>query len=170
MFVKNVNFYYRQILEKFENSYFAEDLTKVIIGIDCDYLDANELSFSEFKAKYYEALSKNKICDFAGFFGVFSANFVSLFEKIPLSSKKNYDFPLFLFANAKAYLIYEKNSKMFFKFGASKYFEYLKDDIEPMKKKQKNDFEILNSLEDEKNDFLKMCEKAKEYLLSGDIF
>lgn len=41
MFVKNVNFYYRQILEKFENSYFAEDLTKVIIGIDCDYLDAN---------------------------------------------------------------------------------------------------------------------------------
>ena len=39
MFVKNVNFYYRQILEKFENSYFAEDLTKVIIGIDCDYLD-----------------------------------------------------------------------------------------------------------------------------------
>ncbi|EGN9748486.1 anthranilate synthase component I family protein, partial [Campylobacter jejuni] len=92
MFVKNVNFYYRQILEKFENSYFAEDLTKVIIGIDCDYLDANELSFSEFKAKYYEALSKNKICDFAGFFGVFSANFVSLFEKIPLSSKKNYDF------------------------------------------------------------------------------
>lgn len=70
MFVKNVNFYYRQILEKFENSYFAEDLTKVIIGIDCDYLDANELSFSEFKAKYYEALSKNKICDFAGFFGV----------------------------------------------------------------------------------------------------
>ncbi|WP_251814161.1 hypothetical protein, partial [Campylobacter jejuni] len=25
MFVKNVNFYYRQILEKFENSYFAED-------------------------------------------------------------------------------------------------------------------------------------------------
>lgn len=67
MFVKNVNFYYRQILEKFENSYFAEDLTKVIIGIDCDYLDANELSFSEFKAKYYEALSKNKICDFAGF-------------------------------------------------------------------------------------------------------
>ncbi len=42
MFVKNVNFYYRQILEKFENSYFAEDLTKVIIGIDCDYLDANE--------------------------------------------------------------------------------------------------------------------------------
>ncbi|MGM9190771.1 hypothetical protein ACTFGO_03520, partial [Campylobacter jejuni] len=23
MFVKNVNFYYRQILEKFENSYFA---------------------------------------------------------------------------------------------------------------------------------------------------
>ncbi|EAJ7443571.1 anthranilate synthase component I family protein, partial [Campylobacter jejuni] len=38
------------------------------------------------------------------------------------------------------------------------------------KTKQKNDFEILNSLEDEKNDFLKMCEKAKEYLLSGDIF
>ncbi|EOI8852900.1 hypothetical protein ACMXBP_001739, partial [Campylobacter jejuni] len=27
MFVKNANFYYRQILEKFENSYFAEDLT-----------------------------------------------------------------------------------------------------------------------------------------------
>lgn len=49
MFVKNVNFYYRQILEKFENSYFAEDLTKVIIGIDCDYLDANELSLASLR-------------------------------------------------------------------------------------------------------------------------
>lgn len=37
-------------------------------------------------------------------------------------------------------------------------------------KKDKSDLEILNSLEKEKNDFFKMCEKAKEYLLNGDIF
>lgn len=93
------------------------------------------MSFSEFKTKYYEALTKSKIYNYAGFFGVFSANFISLFEKILLSSKKNYDFPLFLFANAKAYLIYEKNSKMFFKFGALKYFEYLTDDFKSIKKR-----------------------------------
>ncbi|MBM0636791.1 anthranilate synthase component I family protein [Campylobacter sp. VicNov18] len=170
MFVNKINFYYRQILERFENSYFVEDLTRFIIGIDCDYLDANEISFKDFKAKYYEALSENKICDYAGFFGVFSADFVSLFENISFSSEKNYDFPLFLFANAKAYLIYEKTSKMFFKFGALKYFDYLKDDLRPLRQKQDNDFEILNSLEEEKNDFLQMCQKAKEYLLNGDIF
>ena len=170
MFAKNVNFYYKQILAKFENSYFAEDLNKVIIGIDCDFFDANELSFSELKAKFYELSAQKRTCEYAGFFGVFSADFITLFEKIPSITKKNYNFPLFLFANAKAYLVYEKNSKMFFKFGSSSYFDYLKDD-EILQEKNKNSyFEILNSLENEKKDFFKMCEKAKEYLLNGDIF
>lgn len=70
MFVKNANFYYRQILEKFENSYFAEDLTKVIIGIDCDYLDANELSLVSLKQNIMKLQARIKFVilrDFLGF-------------------------------------------------------------------------------------------------------
>lgn len=60
MLSKDVNFYYRQILEKYPNSYFTQDLNKVIIGIDCEYLDANSITFSELKAKFYEyAAGKN---------------------------------------------------------------------------------------------------------------
>ncbi|AXP09440.1 anthranilate synthase component I family protein [Campylobacter hepaticus] len=169
MYIKNVNFYYRQILSKFKNSYLVEDLSRIIIGIDCDYLDANDLSFSQLKLKY-ELLAQKSICDHAGLFGIFSWNFISLLEKIPIFSSRNYDFPLFLFANAKAYLIYEKEHNTFLKFGDLKYFDYLRDDFNVFKKEKNYDFEILNCLKEENKDFLKMCEKAKEYLINGDIF
>jgi len=168
MLNKEANFYYKQILKKYPNSYFAQDLNKVIIGIDPDFLDSNEIAFSEFKAKFYECTSKEKLCDYAGFFGVFSANFITLFEDLALNTNKNYDYPLFLFANAKAYLVYEKNSKMFFKFGKKEYFDFLKEDI--VFNDKKANYEILSCLEEEKKDYFKMISKAKEYLLNGDIF
>ncbi|EAL3861066.1 anthranilate synthase component I family protein, partial [Campylobacter coli] len=117
MLEMKANLYYRQILKEFPSSYFAEDSTRVIIGIDCDFYDAKDITLSELKAKFYENASREQICKYSGFFGVFSANFISLFENLPSNENKNYDFPNFLFANAKAYLVYEKTSKMFFKYG-----------------------------------------------------
>ena len=169
MLSKDVNFYYRQILEKYPNSYFTQDLNKVIIGIDCEYLDANSITFSELKAKFYEYAAGEKLCEYAGFFGVLSADFIHLFENLPSLERKNYDFPPFLFANAKAYLLYEKNSKMFFKFGEKTYFDFL-DDHFKIPPKNKAEFSILNDLKEEKESYEAMVEKAKEYLLSGDIF
>lgn len=170
MLDKQANFYYKQILAKYENSYFAEDLNRVIIGIDCEFLDSNNLTFSDFKARFYECASKDQLCDYAGLFGIFSANFITLFEELQQSENKNYDFPLFLFANAKAYLVYEKNSKMFFQFGEKKYFDFLQNDFKCQTQKEKTQFKILNSLKEEEKSFISMVEKAKNYLLSGDIF
>lgn len=169
MLDKKVHFYYRQILSYYPNSYFAEDLNKVIIGIDCEYLDANSMSFSEFKSQFYAHAAKKPLCDFAGFFGVFSADFVRFFEELPFCKEQSYDFPQFFFANARAYLIYEKNSKMFFKFGPTSYFEILERDFTPPAE-PKASFEILSDLKHEEEDFLQMIDRAKDYLLSGDIF
>lgn len=168
MLNKQAGFYYRQILIEYPNSYLAEDLNKTIIGIDCEFLDANELTLSELKARFYQCMTQERLCDYAGFFGVLSANFISLFEDLPRSENKNYDYPLFLFANARAYLVFEKNTKMFFQFGEEKYFDFLKEDFSFEEKGI--EFEILNSLEEEKKHYLKIIAKAKEYLLSGDIF
>lgn len=170
MLSKEANFYYKQILKRYENSYLAEDDTKVIIGIDVEYLDSNNMDFSEFKRVFYEASAKKHSFDLAGFFGVFSFDFISLIEDIKICEKKSYDFPLFLFANARAYLLYEKHSKMYFKFGADKYFSFLSDDFIEEKEDKDLFFEIENDLDEEKKSFFDMLDKAKSYLLSGDIF
>lgn len=169
MLDKRVHFYYRQILEHHPNSYFAEDLMKVIIGIDCEYLDANAMPLSEFKAQFYAHAAQKRLCEYAGFFGVLSADFVQFFEDLPLCERAHYDFPQFFFANARAYLIYEKNSKMFFKFGPAPYFELLEQDFTPPVEPEPC-FEILSDLRREKQEFLQMVRRAKDYLLSGDIF
>ena len=168
MLSKNAHFYYKQIIQRYENSYLAEDKDKVIIGIDATYLDSNEMDFSEFKSLFYECCAKDHDFDLAGFFGVFSFDFISLFEKLEPCKKKSYDFPLFLFANAKAYLLYEKTSKMYFKFGDEKYFSFLKDDFK--EQKRPCEFEIMSDLNKEEKEFKTMLSKAKEYFLSGDVF
>ena len=35
-------FYYEAIRRKFKNSYLAEDKTQTIVGIDCEYIDADD--------------------------------------------------------------------------------------------------------------------------------
>lgn len=176
MLTKNANFYYRQILKHYANSYFAEDKDKIIIGIDCEYLDGFKMDFSAFKAQFHALKSKASLCKEAGLFGVLAADFITLFEKIKTPKKKNYDFPLFLFANASAYLIFEKASKMYYEYGSKHYFSYLRAEFKspksaPLSKNCKNYyFKIKNDLKAEQKSFYAMLDKAKEYLLAGDIF
>ena len=69
MLSKDVNFYYRQILEKYPNSYFTQDLNKVIIGIDCEYLDANSITFSELKDKFMSMQREKNYANMRVFLG-----------------------------------------------------------------------------------------------------
>lgn len=162
--------YYRQILAHFPHSYFAEDESKIIIGIEPDFLDALQMDFSEFKARFYEKSAKKSLCEYAGYFGIFAADFISLYENVGVCEQKSYEFPLFLFADARAYLVYEKHSKMYHCFGESKYFEFLDENLAQNSRKTQNDFVIISDLKKEKQSFLAMVQRAKEYLLSGDIF
>ena len=162
--------YYRQILAHFPHSYFAEDESKIIIGIEPDFLDASQMDFSEFKARFYEKSAKKSLCEYAGYFGIFAADFISLYENVGVCEQKSYEFPLFLFADARAYLVYEKHSKMYYCFGESKYFEFLDENSAQNSRKIQNDFAIISDLKKEKQGFLAMVQRAKEYLLSGDIF
>lgn len=162
--------YYRQILAHFPHSYFAEDESKIIIGIESDFLDASQMDFSEFKARFYEKSAKKSLCEYAGYFGIFAADFISLYENVGVCEQKSYEFPLFLFADARAYLVYEKHSKMYYCFGESKYFEFLDENSAQNSHKIQNDFAIISDLKKEKQSFLAMVQRAKEYLLSGDIF
>lgn len=162
--------YYRQILAHFPHSYFAEDESKIIIGIGPDFLDASQMDFSEFKARFYEKSAKKSLCEYAGYFGIFAADFISLYENVGVCEQKSYEFPLFLFADARAYLVYEKHSKMYHCFGESKYFEFLDENSAQNSRKTQNDFAIISDLKKEKQSFLAMVQRAKEYLLSGDIF
>lgn len=167
--------YYRQILARFPHSYFAEDESKIIIGIDPVFLDASQMDFSEFKARFYEKSAKKSLCEYAGYFGVFAADFISLFENIGVCAKKSYEFPLFLFADARAYLIYEKHSKMYHCFGESKYFEFLDENASnsaqnARQNSPKCEFKVISDTKKEEQSFKAMIARAKEYLLSGDIF
>lgn len=162
--------YYRQILAHFPHSYFAEDESKIIIGIEPDFLDASQMDFSEFKARFYEKSAKKSLCEYAGYFGIFAADFISLYENVGVCEQKSYEFPLFLFADARAYLVYEKHSKMYHCFGESKYFEFLDENLAQNSHKTQNDFAIISDLKKERQSFLTMVQRAKEYLLSGDIF
>lgn len=162
--------YYRQILAHFPHSYFAEDESKIIIGIESDFLDASQMDFSEFKARFYEKSAKKSLCEYAGYFGIFAADFISLYENVGVCEQKSYEFPLFLFADARAYLVYEKHSKMYHCFGEGKYFEFLDENLAQNSSKIQNDFKIISDLKKEKQGFLAMVQRAKEYLLSGDIF
>ncbi len=167
--------YYKELLARFPHSYYAEDESKIIIGIDSDFLDASQMDFSEFKARFYEKSAKKSLCEYAGYFGVFAADFISLFENIGVCEKKSYEFPLFLFADANAYLIYEKHSKMYHCFGESKFFEFLNENSSnsaqnSAKNASKCEFKIISDTKKEQQSFETMVKKAKEYLLSGDIF
>ena len=162
--------YYRQILAHFPHSYFAEDESKIIIGIEPDFLDASQMDFSEFKARFYEKSAKKSLCEYAGYFGIFAADFISLYENVGVCEQKSYEFPLFLFADARAYLVYEKHSKMYHCFGESKYFEFLDENLAQNSHKTQNDFAIISDLKKEKQSFLAMVQRAKENLLSEDFY
>lgn len=165
--------YYKEILRNHPNSYLAEDERQVIIGIDCEYLDANKMSYDEFKLAFEKAkFSPKTKAKFAGFFGVTSYEIVHKFEYIGELKEPPYSFPKFFYADAKAYLHYDKMSKIYSFF--SENFEIFKS-LENLEEKEiqsnKNaSYKILSDLEKERIHFRKMIEKAKEYIKSGDVF
>ncbi|CAD7286246.1 anthranilate synthase component I family protein [Campylobacter suis] len=164
--------YYKNIYKKFPSSYLCEDKDQVIIGIDCDYIDANKCDFNQLKVYFLNAKTNNEIeANFAGFFGVFAHDGVNFFENIGFSEKKQYDFPKFFYANAKAYLHYDKVSKIYTFYGdKDRYFSFLEQAFESDEPKKEFFYKIKTNLCEEKIHFEAIVKKAKEYIASGDIF
>ncbi|MPB72753.1 anthranilate synthase component I family protein [Campylobacter fetus] len=157
--------YLREILSSYPNSYLAEDTTQAIIGIDCEYIWGDDLSKLKFA---YE--TGNKICDFAGLFGVMGYDVVYKFENIGDKKEPLYEFPTYFYADAKAYLHYDKQSKIYSFYGNDAYFSNLKD-AKSHKPEFKNGFyKVKTDLNLEKEHFKNAINKAKEYIKNGDIF
>ena len=79
MLTKSPLFYYNIIRKKYKNSYLAEDDNQIIIGIDCDYIDAYQYSYSSLENYYQQQVS---IAPFAGLFGVFAYETIHFFENM----------------------------------------------------------------------------------------
>lgn len=161
--------YYSIIRDKFKNSYLAEDANQIIIGIDCDYIDSHEYSYKTLELFYS---NQRAIAPFAGLFGIFSYETIHFFEKIEKKEKSQFEFPQFVFANAKAYLHYSKISKMYTFYGdEEKYYNFLENESFT-EKPAKNEifYKIETDLDKEKEHFYDIVEKAKEYIKMGDIF
>ena len=169
MLTKNAIHYYSVIREKFEKSYLAEDANQIIIGIDCDYIDSHEYSYKTLELFYN---NQKAIAPFAGLFGIFSYETIHFFEKIEKKEKSQFEFPQFVFANAKAYLHYSKISKMYTFYGdEEKYYNFLETESFTEKTAENEIFyKIETDLDKEKEHFYDIVEKAKEYIKMGDIF
>jgi len=165
---KNPIEYYSNIRNHMTNCYLAEDVYQIIIGIDCDYVDSNSYSYDDLQ-KFYYSSKEHSNAPFAGLFGVFAYETIHYFENINEIKNEQYKFPTFLFANAKAYLHYDKNSKIYTFYGdKDKYLNLLENTTES----NENEFyyNIESDLGHEKEHFYNMVEVARDYIKSGDIF
>ena len=169
MLTKDAVHYYSIIRDKFKNSYLAEDANQIIIGIDCDYIDSYEYSYKTLELFFS---NQKAIAPFAGLFGIFSYETIHFFEKIEKKKKSQFEFPQFVFANAKAYLHYSKISKMYTFYGdEEKYYNFLETESFTEKTAENEIFyKIETDLDKEKEHFYDIVEKAKEYIKMGDIF
>ena len=169
MLTKDAVHYYSIIRDKFKNSYLAEDANQIIIGIDCNYIDSYEYSYKTLELFYS---NQKAIAPFAGLFGIFSYETIHFFEKIEKKEKSQFEFPQFVFANAKAYLHYSKISKMYTFYGdEEKYYNFLENEFFTEKPAENEIFyKIETDLDKEKEHFYDIVEKAKEYIKMGDIF
>ena len=169
MLIKEAVHYYSIIRDKFKNSYLAEDANQIIIGIDCDYINSYEYSYKTLELFYS---NQKAIAPFAGLFGIFSYETIHFFEKIEKKEKSQFEFPQFVFANAKAYLHYSKISKMYTFYGdEEKYYNFLENESFTDKPAENEIFyKIETDLDKEKEHFYDIVEKAKEYIKMGDIF
>ena len=169
MLTKDAVHYYSIIRDKFKNSYLAEDANQIIIGIDCDYIDSYEYSYKTLELFFS---NQKAIAPFAGLFGIFSYETIHFFEKIEKKEKSQFEFPQFVFANAKAYLHYSKISKMYTFYGdEKKYYNFLENESFTEKPAENEIFyKIETDLDKEKEHFYDIVEKAKEYIKMGDIF
>ena len=169
MLIKEAVHYYSIIRDKFKNSYLAEDANQIIIGIDCDYIDSYKYSYKTLELFYS---NQKAIAPFAGLFGIFSYETIHFFEKIEKKEKSQFEFPQFVFANAKAYLHYSKISKTYTFYGdKEKYYTFLENESFTEKPAENEIFyKIETDLDKEKEHFYDIVEKAKEYIKMGDIF
>ncbi|WP_169764040.1 anthranilate synthase component I family protein [Campylobacter mucosalis] len=162
-------FYYKLIRQKFLNSYLAEDNSQVIIGIDCDYIDSKKHDLNDLMV-YFNTNSRTD-APFAGLFGVFGYESVQYFERVGEANLSQYDFTKFIYANANAYLHFDKMSKIYTFYGdKEKYYNFLENLNDVAPKKDEFWYQISTDLDDEKEHFKRIVIKAKEYIRSGDIF
>ncbi|CZE45840.1 anthranilate synthase component I family protein [Campylobacter geochelonis] len=164
--------YYKEILKRYKNSYLAEDDFQAIIGIDCEYVEGEDIKTLE---KYFEICKnspKKNSAKFAGLFGVLSYEMVYEFERIAKLKKSLYNLPKFFYANAKSYLHYDKISKIYTFYGDDfSIYENLENFKPEISQKKSNlYYKILTNLEAEKNHFYKIVEEAKHYIKQGDVF
>lgn len=170
MLLNKPYFYYRHIKEEFANSYIAEDVNQVIIGIDYESFDANKISYEELKQNFNEKCN-SQLCSFDGFFGVFSYDSICFYEDVGEAPQKSFEFPYFFFASARAYLHYNKINKIYTFYGdKQKYYEKLLH--AQTKQEQTNElvYQVKTCLKKEKKHFYKIFKQAKEYIKSGDVF
>ena len=168
MLTKDAVHYYSIIRNKFKNSYLAEDANQIIIGIDCDYIDSHEYSYKTLELFYS---NQKAIAPFAGLFGIFSYETIHFFEKIEKKEKSQFEFPQFVFANAKAYLHYSKVSKVYSFYGdEQQYFHFLEEANQELPPAKEAFYQLQTDLTQERAHFYQMVEKAKEYIRSGDVF
>lgn len=163
-------YYYNIIREQFPNSYLAEDINQIIIGIDCNYITANDYSYSALEHYYQQ---QNAIAPFAGLFGVFAYECIHFFETLPVKEEQQYEFPAFIFANAKAYLHYSKMSKVYSFYGnEATYYQPLLKSNTPITSTDKKtpSYHIHTDLNQERNHFYRAVQRAKEYIGAGDVF
>lgn len=165
MLLYDPTIYFREILSRYPRSYLAEDETQAIIGIDCEYISGDDFAKLNDRIK-----NGNKISNFAGLFGILSYEAVYKFEKIGDIKPMLYKFPLYHYSDAKAYLHYDKQSKIYSFYGDSIYFKEL-ENIKPQNIQNQNYFYTIKSdLKNEKEHYLNMIQTAKKYIKSGDIF
>ena len=169
--------YYKAILRDFAQSYFAEDERQAIIGIDCEYFDGGRRGIGALR-EYFGACKKDGYPPYAGLFGVMSYDAVYTIERLGTPKEGLYEFPNYFYANARAYLHYDKRSKIYSFHGDSAIYERLRgvraSDFHDLASWRESGAahrcEICTNLEDEKAHFLGMVERAKEYLRAGDAF
>ena len=125
---------FRHIKNIFPNSYLAEDNRQIIIGIDAVYFDSEKYSYEDLR-KYTG--SQKGTAGFAGLFGVFSYEIIHYFEEINKKENSEYYYPEFVFADAGAYIHFDKKSSVFSFFGDTKKYSdlllCLKGNIPPRK-------------------------------------
>ena len=161
--------YYEYLKNLFPNSYLTEDEKQIIIGIDCEYYDSKKYTYEDIRK---HLTTKKTISEFAGLFGVISYDSIHFFEEIPEIKKEQYYFPKFIFADAKAYLHFDKFAKVFSLYSTdNKYLsliqEFKKTESSGINNVKSN---ILTDVKKERDMFYKNIAKAKEYIANGDIF
>lgn len=162
--------YFKYLRTKYKDTYLAEDEFQVIIGIDCECKSSLDFDYAGLEA-FHKQKSLHKIAPFAGLFGIFSYNSIHFFENINAQEVENYYFPEFYFCDARAYLHYDKASKIYSFYGDfDKYFSDLLDIKQEVTNSARPNYKVITDFEEEQQHFAEIFAKAREYLAKGDVF